>query len=402
MSIFDYRAKDLDGNTLTGVIDAPSEDVAAEILEERKYILLSLLPRTKTSILQSSLNFLNRVPRREVVMFSHQLSVMINTAVPIVQALRILVRQTKNVTFKVILSEIADEVDGGSRLSTAFNKYPQVFSSFFVYMIRSGETTGRLDETLNYLANQMEKDYDLNSRVRGAMIYPAFIVCALIAVGIIMMIFVVPQLTVVLVESGVTLPLSTRILIGASSFLKNQWWLLVLILIGLIVGYQSLARSAYGRRKIDQIKLHFPVFGSLNQKIYIARLARSMSTLISGGIPLNKTLNIVADIVGNSIYRDLILQTAEVVEDGNSIATVFLKSKEVPQMLPQMMAVGEQTGKLDQIMAKLADFYAKEVDTMVGNLVSLLEPMIMMVLGVGVAGMIMAILLPMYSLSSAI
>ncbi|MFA6198445.1 MAG: type II secretion system F family protein [Patescibacteria group bacterium] len=401
MSIYDYRAKDFQGNTLTGVIEAPSENVAAEMLEDQKYIILALIPRQKTNVFQSSLNFLNRVPMREVVIFGRQLSVMINTAVPIVQALRILVRQTKNVTFKVILSEIADEVDGGSKLSTALGKYPQIFSSFFVYMVRSGETTGRLDETLNYLADQMEKDYDLNSRIRGAMIYPAFIMSALVAVGIVMMIFVIPQLTAVLSESGVQLPISTRILIAISSFMKNQWWLVLMILAGLFVGYRSMARSDYGKQKLDRLKLHFPVFGNLNQKIYITRFARSMSTLITGGIPLNKTLNIVADIVGNAVYRDLIIQTAEVVEDGNSIATVFMKSTEVPQMLPQMMAVGEQTGKLDLIMGKLADFYAKEVDATIGNLVALLEPMVMLVLGAGVAVMIMAIMLPMYQLSSA-
>ncbi len=402
MAIFDYRAKDREGNNITGVIEAPSENIAAELLEDRKYIILTLTQRRKATLFQGSIGFLNRVPMREVVIFSRQLSVMISTAVPIVQALRILVKQTKTVTFKIIISEIADEVDGGAKLSTALSRYPQVFSSFFVHMIRSGETTGKLDETLNYLADQLEKDYDLHSRIRGAMIYPAFIMSALIGVGVLMMIFVIPQLTNVLQESGAELPLTTRMLIASSDFLKNDWWVLVLAIIGLFLVYRMIVRSDTGRRQIDRLKIRMPIIGSLFQKIYLTRFSRSIATLIAGGIPLTRTLEIVADIVGNTIYKDLTIDTIAVIEDGNSMATLFAKSPDVPPMLTQMMAVGEQTGKLDMILQRLSDFYAKEVDTMIHNLVTLLEPIVMMVLGAGVAVMITAILLPMYQLSTAI
>ncbi|MDD5567216.1 MAG: type II secretion system F family protein, partial [Patescibacteria group bacterium] len=298
MAIFDYRAKDREGNNVTGVIEAPTENVAAELLEDRKYIILTLIQRKKATIFQGSIGMLNRVPLREVVIFSRQLSVMIATAVPIVQALRILVKQTKNVTFKIIISEIADEVDGGAKLSTSLSRYPQVFSEFFVHMIRSGETTGKLDETLIYLADQLEKDYDLQSKIRGAMIYPAFIMTALVAVGLVMMIFVIPKLTAVLEESGAELPITTRILIWTSNFLKNDWWTLILAIIGIVFLYRLISRSEAGRRQIDYLKLHLPVFGNLFQKIYLTRFARSISTLIAGGIPLTRTLEIVADIVG--------------------------------------------------------------------------------------------------------
>ncbi|MDD5342622.1 MAG: type II secretion system F family protein [Patescibacteria group bacterium] len=402
MAIFDYRAKDREGNNVTGVIEAPTENVAAELLEDRKYIILTLIQRKKATIFQGSIGMLNRVPLREVVIFSRQLSVMIATAVPIVQALRILVKQTRNVTFKIIISEIADEVDGGAKLSTSLSRYPQVFSEFFVHMIRSGETTGKLDETLIYLADQLEKDYDLQSKIRGAMIYPAFIMTALVAVGLVMMIFVIPKLTAVLEESGAELPITTRILIWTSNFLKNDWWVLILAIIGIVFLYRLISRSEAGRRQIDYLKLHLPVFGNLFQKIYLTRFARSISTLIAGGIPLTRTLEIVADIVGNTVYRELTIDTISVIEDGNSIATLFAKSKDVPPMLTQMMAVGEQTGKLDMILRKLSEFYAKEVETMVHNIVTLLEPMVMLLLGAAVAVMITAILLPMYQLSSTI
>ncbi|MDP3964768.1 MAG: type II secretion system F family protein [bacterium] len=402
MAIFDYKAKDQDGSSINGVIEAPTENVAAELLEDRHYIILSLTQRKKATLFQGSIGFLNRVPMREVVIFSRQLAVMISTAVPIVQALRILVKQTQTVAFKIIISEIADEVDGGAKLSSALSRYPQVFSQFFIHMIRSGETTGKLDETLNYLADQMEKDYDLRSRIRGAMIYPVFILTALVGVGIVMMIFVIPQLTAVLEESGAELPWTTRALIKASDFFQTDWWVLILVLIGIIVAYRLVLRSESGRRQVDTIKLRLPVFGNLFQKIYLTRLARSIATLIAGGIPLTRTLEIVADIVGNTVYKELTIATIDVIEDGNSIATLFAQSKEVPAMLTQMMAVGEQTGKLDMILERLADFYSKEVESLIHNLVTLLEPMVMLLLGVAVAIMITAILLPMYQLSTAI
>lgn len=402
MAIFDYRAKDYQGNTVTGVIEAPTENVAAELLTERRYIILNLAPRRKAVLFQSSLGFLNRVPMREVVIFSRQLAVMINTAVPIVQALRILVKQTKTVAFKIIISEIADEVDGGAKLSAALSRYPQVFSEFFIHMIRSGETTGKLDETLNYLADQLEKDYDLQSRIKGAMIYPAFILTAILGVAVTMMIYVIPKLTAVLTESGAKLPWSTVMLINTSQFLRQYWWLCLLVIIGLVFFVRFVNNTSAGRRQFDYFRIHAPVFGNLFQKIYLTRLTRSISTLISGGIPLTRTLEIVADIVGNTIYRELTLDTIKVIEDGNSIATLFAKSRDVPPMLTQMMIVGEQTGKLDVILEKLSDFYAKEVDNMIRNLVSLMEPIIMLMLAAGVAVLVMAILLPMYNLSSAI
>ncbi|MBU0707783.1 type II secretion system F family protein, partial [Patescibacteria group bacterium] len=287
------------------------------------------------------------------------------------------------------------------KLSTALSRYPQVFSEFFVHMIRSGETTGKLDETLNYLADQLEKDYDLNSRIRGAMIYPAFILFALTGVGVAMMIFVIPKLTAVLEESGAELPITTRILIATSEFLQNDWWILVLVIIGAIFAYRSLASSEAGRRMLDKIKIRLPIVGNLFVKIYLTRFARSVSTLIAGGIPLTRTMEIVADIVGNTVYRDLTLNTIKVIEDGNSIATLYARSSDVPPMLTQMMAVGEQTGKLDIILSKLSDFYAKEVESMIHNLVTLLEPVVMLVLGAAVAVMITAILLPMYQLSTS-
>jgi len=402
MAVYDYKAKDVDGASLTGAVEAPSEAVAQDTLKERGLTVVSLHERKRNTLFQSSLSFFNRVPKKDVVLFARQLAVMISATVPIVQALRILVKQTSNITFKIIISEIADEVDGGAKLSASLARYPQAYSDFFIHMVRSGETTGKLDETLNYLADQQEKDYDLESKIRGAMIYPGFIMGAMIVIGALMMIFVIPKLTEALVSGGATLPWSTKLLIGTSNILVNYWWLIIALLTVLIGGVRFYIRTPQGRHQFDTLKFHLPVFGQIYQKIYLVRFSRSFATLIASGIPITRALEIVADVIGNTLYKELTLETIREVEGGNSIASRFVQSKIVPPMLPQMMIVGEQTGKLDLILDKLSAFYARELENLIANLVSIIEPLILVVMGVAVAIIVMAVLLPMYNLSNAI
>lgn len=402
MQFFDYKARDPQGRLLEGVVEAPSFDVAEGLLRERDIIVLSLRQGRKKVLFQGTLSFLNRVPFRDVVIFARQLAVMISAGIPIVRALRVLSKQVSNTTFQIIIEDIAEDVDGGAKLSTTLARYPQIFDNFFVNMIRSGETTGRLDETLNYLADQKEKDYDLRAKVRGAMIYPAFIVFAMFLVGILMMVFVIPNLTKVLIEAGAELPIMTRILIGTSDAMVNYWWLMLIIAAILFTLYRMAYRNERGRYVLDGIKLRIPIMGRLFQKIYLTRLTRSLSTLILSGVPIIPSLEIVGELVGNEVYRKLTLDTIKEVEDGKSIATLFAKHASVPMMLSQMMSIGEQSGRLDQIMGKLAEFYNREVENAVANLVALIEPLVILVLGAGVGLMIVSILLPMYQVTSTI
>ena len=302
----------------------------------------------------------------------------------------------------MIVAEIVSDVEGGMKFSSALAKHPLAFDDFFVNIVKSGETSGKLDEVLLYMADQMEKDYDLISRIRGAMIYPLFIVGGLFVVGLLMMIFVIPKITDLLKESKAALPLSTQMLIWVSSFLRNFWWLLILLAIGAFFLLRSLLKTKNGKYAWDSIKLRMPVFGSLFQKIAIVRFARSLYTLISGGVTLPKGFKIVSDVVGNAVYKDLILETVKEVESGNPIASVFEKSPSVPIMVSQMLNVGEKTGRLDMILDKIAGFYSREIDNLLRNLVTLIEPIVMVVLGVGVGLMIAAIILPMYNLASAV
>lgn len=403
MAQFDYKAKDNRGQVFEGIVEARDEEEAAGILEDKGLVVvfLSRLGKEVKKKKGFRLPFLgNRVKRKEIVIFARQLSVMISANLPIVQALRIIVQQNEREALKNIVTDVADEVESGAKLSSALARHPQAFSDFFVSMIKSGETSGKLDEVLEYLANQEEKDYDLVSKIKGAMIYPIFIVCGLVVVGIAMMIFVIPQLTSMLEASGAALPLSTRILIGTSNTMRNYWWLLLMLAAALVVGFKYTLKLPQGKHIFDAVKLKFPIFGKLFQMIYLVRFTQSLSTLTKGGVPLTAGLQIVAEVVGNDLYSDLIQRTIKEVEDGNSVAVVFTESEIIPKIVSQMLAVGEKTGRLDEVLDKVSSFYAREIENMVANMTHLVEPLIMVIIGVAVGGMVASIILPMYDLAN--
>ena len=398
MPIFKYKAFDREKKLQEGLVEAADKEYVGEILKDKGFsvVAISLVSGGKTG----GLNFLNRVGAKDIVVFSRQFSVLISANVAMVQALKILVDQTNNLTLKMIVSEVADAVDAGSTLSEALSKQPKVFSNFYISVVKSGETSGKLDEVLNYLADEMEKDYDMMSKIRGAMIYPAFVLCSLGVVGVVMMVFVVPKLTAILTESGAELPLTTKILIGTSSFMTNYWWLLLIIIAALIFAFRLYVNKPKGRRQLDYLKLKLPIFGHLFQLIYLVRFTRSMNTLIVGGVTIDNSLKVAAEVVGNKIYQELIEETIKEVEDGNSISSVFQNSKTIPKMVSQMLSVGEKTGKMDIILDRISNFYGREVSNMVANLMTLMEPLIMVIMGVAVGIMVAAIILPMYNLAS--
>ena len=396
MPLFDYRAKDLEGQTIEGAVEAASEQAALDELSERNLTPVFLQERTQKSVWQVSLKFLNRINAKDLVVFSRQLAVMVAATVPLVQSLRILTKQTQNETLKIIVSEVGDEVEGGAKLSAALSRYADVFSNFYVNMVRSGETSGRLDETLSYLADEAEKNYDLMSKIKGAMTYPAFILVGMVVVGFVMMTFVVPKLIVILEETSTTLPTSTKILIATSGFLERWWWLVILVLIAAVLGVRVASRQGVGRLIWHRLQLRLPILGKILQRIYLVRLTRSLASLMLGGVPLTRGLEVVAGIVGNEVYRDLITRTIHEVEEGNSISTLFLESSDMPAMVSQMLVVGEKTGRLEEILNRLGDFYSREVENNVQGLVTLIEPLIMVILGLAVGVMVAAIILPIY------
>jgi type IV pilus assembly protein PilC len=299
-----------------------------------------------------------------------------------------------------MLSEIAFEVDGGAFLSDAFAKRPKVFSDFFVNIVRSGESSGKLDEVLDYLADEMEKGYDMSSKIKGAMIYPGFILVSLVGVGIILMLYVIPNLTSMLTETGMVLPWSTRVVIAISNFLQKYIILLLVFIVGIVILVRMYLKTYSGKRNLDIVKLRMPIFGVMFKYIYLMRFTRSLSTLLKGGVTITRSLEIVADVVGNTIYKELILATLESINDGNPLSTVMENSNDVPKMVPQMIAVGEKTGKIDIVLDRITEFYSRESSNMLDNLSKLMEPLIMVIMGVGVGIMVAAIILPMYNMAS--
>ena len=399
MPTFQFKATTEGGKTVNGVVEAADKIAAGVLLQENNYSVVSL--KLKSNFGQNWRNFsFRKIKNKEVVIFARQFSVMISANVSLVQALDVLSKQSSDPRFQTIIKDLAAEVDGGARFSDALAKYPEVFSDFFVSVIRSGETSGKLDEVLNYLADEMEKDYDMMSKVKGAMTYPIIIFCLLFLVGSLMMIYVIPQLTAVFSETGAALPWPTRLLIITSSLFQNYWWaLLVLIIAGSLV-LRQYSKTPLGKRQIDIIKINLPIFGHLFRLIYLVRFTRSMNTLIVGGVSISSALEVAAEVSGNEIYRELVLKTLKEVESGNSISSVFSQSREIPPMVSEMLVIGEKTGKLDLVLEKVTDFYTREINGIIGNLMTLIEPVIIVIMGVAVGGIVAAVIMPMYNLAS--
>ncbi|MFH0852065.1 MAG: type II secretion system F family protein [bacterium] len=398
---FKYTARTKEGQVQKGTIQAPSKSEAIAVLQARNLIILDIGQGAKGMVLSKEITIFNRVSGKEKVSFSRQLSTLFSARIPLLEALRVLARQTPNRYFSQIIFDVANEVEGGNLLSKALTKYPKVFSDFFVNMVRSGEISGGLDKTLNYLADYLEKNYYMNSKIKAAMAYPAFILSGFIVVGTLMMILVVPQLTSFLKETGQALPLPTKILIATSGFMQKYWWLIVLFVAGVIGGvFGAVTRLPEGRRIFDMLKIKTPIFGRIFRGIYLARLTDNLSTLIEGGLPILQALQVTGEVVGNVIYKKIIFEAKENVRIGNTISDCFAQYEEIPPMVTQMLATGEKTGSVEEILRKLSGFYTKEVDAMLGTLSQLIEPILIVILGIGVATLVASILIPIYNIAS--
>ena len=402
MASFKYRVRTQDDRLQAGLVDASDMNEANAALLERGYEVIVLEPFEARKISMGSVPFLNAITPRDLVVVSRTLSVMISASVPLVDALKNIARQTLNPKLRSIMTDVASEVESGARLSDALERHPREFGGFFINMIRSGETSGQLEQVLEYLAEQQEKDYDLTSKIRGALIYPAFIITAMGVVGFIMMTFVMPKLTQILKDANVALPITTQILIVVAGFFEHYWGLIIVFMIMSLVGFRLAMKTPGGRLFFDTLLLRTPIFGSMFARIYVVRFCRSLATLLKGGVDLVSALEIVAGIVGNQVWRRMVFDTIKEVNEGNSITTAFQRSKRVPTMMNQMLSVGEDTGHLQEVLQRVSSFFAREVDNLVANLVTLIEPFVIVILGVAVGIMVSAILLPLYQLSSGI
>lgn len=396
---FKYQARSKTGEFSKGVVTAPNQEKAEQLLNDNGLIIISLEEQNESIL--DKLDFLsNRVGNKDLVLFSRQFSTLVSARVPIVQSLRILETQVSNKGLILITQSLIQSVEGGESLSIALAKHPRVFGNIYVSLVRSGEASGHVAESLAYLADQLEKDYDLRSRVKSALTYPAFVLSALVVVGVLMFKFVLPSLISVLKEQGGELPFVSRILISFTDFFQVFWWI---ILLGLAVGgvlIKLYINTPSGTYAWDRVKMNIPVVGQVLEKVYLARFSRNLATLVAGGIPIIQALKIISEIINNVIYRDILLEAVKQVTNGKTISDSLSRHSEFPPLVTQMVRVGEQTAQLDNILLKLAVFYEKEVDTKVATLSSLLEPIIMLILGLGVGILVAGVLMPIYNLAS--
>jgi len=400
---FNYQARTKNGEIQTGVIEAGGRESAIEVLQQRELLVIFLEEVSKVPIYARSLKIFQKIKTKELTVFYRQLAVLFEANISPLESLRILGEQMKNQLFKELIFEIDKNIKGGETLSQAMGKHPKVFSPFYINIVAAGEATGKLHEVLRYLADHAEREYNLNGKVRGAFTYPAVIFSLFIVVGTLMMVYVVPQLTSMLAEMGTDLPFTTKVLIWTSNFLKKWILLVILFVIGAVIGFLKFSKTDKGIFIIDTAKLNIPVFKVLFQKIYLARFAENFKTLLVGGIPILKALEITAKVIGNKIYENIVNEAREKVKVGESITSAFSGyPKQIAPMVTQMIGVGEKTAQLDVILEKVALFYQQEVDRAVNNMTQLIEPIMILILGGGVAFLVASILMPIYNISSGL
>ena len=399
MKRFIYKAKDKSGQIVTGEVEASSDQVAAKLVRSKGLIVISLKIKREFG-LNLIKKFKDRITFADVSTFTRQLATMVNAGLPITEALVILRSQAKGSMQKMAAQVLAD-VEGGESLSAALSRHPKVFSPTYIALVKSGEVGGVMDEVLVRLADNLEKQQEFRGKVKGALIYPAIIVIGMLLVGLIMMIFVIPRLTSLYSEFNAELPTPTKILIGISTFVIRFWPLFLALFGGGLYGLSLYRKTTKGRRKTDELVFKIPVFGDLQRQIILTELTRTLSLMVGAGVSILEGLNITAGVVGNMVIADALRDTAKQVEKGFPVAFSFAKHPEAfPFILSQMVAVGEETGKMDEVLTKVSHIFEVESDQKVKTLTSAIEPLVMVILGLGVGFLVIAIILPIYNLTS--
>lgn len=393
MKVFTYTGKDKNGEVIHGEIEAENEMAAGRILTSR-----DITPIHITADTEAKFSIFNRISLKEKVIIIRQLATMINAGLPIAQALKTLEMQTQKAAVKKVLASAVSDIEGGAQLSVAFARFPEVFSQLDLTLIASGETSGSLDKALLRMADQLEKQQSLLRKVRGALVYPSFILVVVIAVIIVMIVYVMPQMDSLYQSFGAKLPLLTRVFISMGKGMALYGPFILLFFLGLGIYIWFALKRPVGRRLGDKLKLHIYGINILLTKLYMARFSRTLSGLVASGVPLLDSLQIVSKAIGNTVYQDIIQESAEKVKAGVPLSDTLKENQLIPPVVPQMISVGEKTGELDGMLNNLADYYEDEVDVAVKAISNLIEPIIIVVLGGTVAVIMGAIMLPIYQI----
>jgi type IV pilus assembly protein PilC len=402
MPLFEYTARNsANGQIQKGQVDVKSREEVSAYLRKNRMILVNVREAPKKISLGGSLGK-GRVKTRDIVIFTRQFATMINAGLPLVQSLSILAEQTENKTLQEVTKAVVHDVESGNTLADAFSKHPKAFSDLYVNMVAAGEAGGILDTILLRLAVFLEKSDALIRKVKGAMIYPAVIFSVAIIAIAVLLIFVIPTFQSMFASVNMELPLPTRVVIGMSQLLIGYWWAFAAAAGGAVFALKRYYATTGGRRQIDGLMLKAPVLGDILRKSAVSRFTRTLGTLISSGVSILDGLEITAKTAGNMVIHDAVMDSRQSIAGGETIAAPLQKSKVFPPMVISMIAVGEQTGGLDEMLTKIADFYDEEVDVAVSSLLSLMEPVMIVVLGVIVGGMVVAMYLPIFDMMNAV
>jgi type IV pilus assembly protein PilC len=394
---FNYQARTTAGEIILGAIDALNRDAAVDVLRARKLFVTSMeefTPRFYTK----KISFLQIITKKDIVIFSRQMAIMMKSKVPLTEIFQTLANQSSKSGLREKILKISEEIEGGSPLSKALSLYPKLFSTFYVNMVKSGEASGKLSDVFVYLADYLERESLLRGKIQGAMIYPGFVVVVFLAITSIMVVYVIPQLSAILKEGGQELPWITKVVMAFSDFMKNNFLIVFLAFVALLAFLYFFPKTKSGKIFYDKNLLKVPILNIFLRKMYLSRIALNLSTLVSGGLPITQCLEITSDIVSNSVYKDMLLRTRDGVKSGESMSSVLERYENIiSPFFYQMVVVGEKTGTVGESLTNIVDFYQTEIDRDLDNFIKLLEPLFIVVLGLVVAGLVGAVLLPLYS-----
>lgn len=400
--LFHYTAIDQNGAKTEAEIDAASVDTAISFLQKKGLSVITIQDKGETSGLMSMQLFREKIKPKDVVIFSRQISTLFEAGVSALKAFRLLAAENDNKELQRQLTAVADDIEAGISLSDALSKRPELFSPFYVNMVKSGEESGKLNEAFLYLADYLDRDYELRQKVKKALTYPIFVVATFIAIMGGMFIFVIPKMAAMFSDQGAELPTITKVILGLSNVLAKYWIIYIPALIVAGWFFYRWSKTEAGRAKIDETKTRIPVFKNLFQRIFLTRLADNMNTMLSSGVPIVRSIDITAAVVDNVTYEALLKRVSTKVQTGMSFSKALYEEPQVPNILVQMVRIGEETGELGYILKNLATFYKRELDSAIDSVIGLIEPAMIVGLGLAVGILVSSVLLPMYSLSSSI
>jgi type IV pilus assembly protein PilC len=402
MATYDYKAIDQEGNTREGTIEAVNVDLAISALQ-RRGLVISAIDEAKANGggLSMNLDFFQRVTNEDVVMISREITSLFEAQISALRAFRLLASEARTQKLANVLTDVGNDIQGGATISSALSKHPNVFSNFYVNMVKAGEESGKLDETFSYLADYLDRNYEITSKTRNALIYPAFIMVTFIGVMVLMLTVIIPNISGMLDQVGQSVPLYTQVIIGFSNFLREYWILLLIILVAAGGFLYRYGKTETGAEVLSRAKMQFPIVGNVFKQLYLSRIADNLATMLGSGVQILRALEICASVVGDPTYEKILTKAAVDVKSGLPVSEALRKYPEMPGIMIAMMKIGEETGNMGSILQTIAKFYRREVNNSVDTLVSLIEPMMIVFLAVGVGFLLASVLIPIYNLASS-